>query len=179
MGLFSWLTGDPQRRGCIKLIERYLEVARKHGLWDGDARQCASELTEFAYAQLPPLKNGPYRGALLAACVMGVAAGEPNVQGTRVGLLYGKALCAMVDMALREVGGMTYAQVSMLEKLEKVAIEFRGHVPVEADAIAQNSDEVDLASLMSGVNSLPTREERMAAMTEVMRRMRRAAGYPQ
>lgn len=174
MGLLKWVGNVLRRRECAALIERFFVIAKRNGLVSGDAAQLTADLMRNAYSQLP-LQDSPYRGALLAACVVGCAAGEPDVQGTKQGLLYGKALGAMVDMARRDVGRMTYAEVSMLDRLDAYSNEFRHGLVTEVENADPSAGDVPLADLMHAVNTLPSKEERLAAFNEVMRRTRQAS----
>lgn len=175
MGLLKWVDNVRRRRECAALIERFFAIAKRNGLVAVDATQLTADLMRNAYSQLP-LQDGPYRGALLAACVVGCAAGEPAVQGTKQGLLYGKALGAMVDMARRDVGRMTYAEVSMLDRLDAYSNEFRHGFSSAAEDADLSASDAPLADLMHAVSALPTKEERLAAFNEVMRRTRQASG---
>lgn len=178
MGLFDWVRATRQRRGCVALVQRYLEIAKKHGVFNGYPAVHAAFLVDYVYDQLPALKGGPYSGPLLGALVFATAAADTSGELDQYGHLYARGLGALVAMASRDVGNMKYAEVSMLEKMEAI---WQGFQDAERDAQtldASASEPPSLTDLVNRFDHAPDKEQRLEAMMAFMQRMREIDGRP-
>jgi hypothetical protein len=178
MGLFDWIRASSQRRECIALIQRYLEITKKHGLFGGSPAVHAAFLVDYVYDQLPPLKGGPYSGPLLGAVVFGTVAADTSGHFDQYGHVYARGLGALVGMAARDVGSMKYAEVSMLAKMEAIWQGFQDAENEAQTSVTPASEPPTLIDLVNQYDHAPDEAQRMAAMMAFMQRMREIDGRP-
>lgn len=176
MGLFDWVRATRQRRGCVALVQRYLEIAKRHGVFSGNPAVHAAFLVDYVYDQLPALKGGPYSGPLLGALVFATAAADTSGELDQYGHLYARGLGALVAMASRDVGNMKYAEVSMLKKMEAMWQGFQDAESGAQTPHAAPSEAPTLTTLVNRFDEASGKEERIEALAAYMQRMREIAG---